>query len=133
MTVTEIQVERELATAGDWAVSPVSLAAVYRSWVRSEHRGLDGDGITEIKVVPQATSASCCRVGRRVQTPAPASSWSCCHKEIMPAASLLRSRLQYTDPKLLPSDRHSWSSGGTVSRLASSNRKLAWVSSTGLS
>lgn len=64
MTVTETQVERELATAGDWAVSPVSLAAVYRSWVRSEHRGLDEDGITEIKVVPQATSASCCRVGR---------------------------------------------------------------------
>lgn len=51
VTVTETQVERELATAGDWAVSPVSLAAVYRSRVRSEHRGLDEDGITEIKVV----------------------------------------------------------------------------------
>lgn len=32
-------------------MAPVSLVAVYRSWVKSEHRGLGKDRITEMKVV----------------------------------------------------------------------------------
>lgn len=87
-----------------------------------------------MKVV--ATGYICCLLcGRRTwaQTLAPASAWPCCGKEIISAASLLHSHIQYMDPELLLNNEYPWSNRGTVSMLARSSRKLVWASSTGLS